>query len=132
MNIDKNEFRKYAVGHCHAQSLYVDSYISKIENSIPMAMTPYITEERELRVAQMDVFSRLMMDRIIFLGAAVDDNIANIIQAQLLFLMSFPIAAARQLPQKWRTLIRCQMLELLQAARPFAARQALPSQTPQP
>src|SRR3984885_15197932 len=88
MNIDKNEFRKYAVGHCHAQSLYVDSYISKIENSIPMAMTPYITEERELRVAQMDVFSRLMMDRIIFLGVAVDDNIANIIQAQLLFLQS--------------------------------------------
>jgi ATP-dependent Clp protease protease subunit len=51
-------------------------------------MTPYITEERELRVSQMDVFSRLMMDRIIFLGAAVDDNIANIIQAQLLFLQS--------------------------------------------
>jgi len=51
-------------------------------------MTPYITEERELRVAQMDVFSRLMMDRIIFLGQAVDDNIANIIQAQLLFLQS--------------------------------------------
>lgn len=88
MNIDKNEFRKYAVGHCHVQSLYVDSYLSKIENSVPMAMTPYITEERELRVAQMDVFSRLMMDRIIFLGAAVDDNIANIIQAQLLFLQS--------------------------------------------
>ena len=88
MNINKNEFRKYAVGHRHVQSLHVDSYMAKVENSFPMAMTPYITEERELRVAQMDVFSRLMMDRIIFLGAAVDDNIANIIQAQLLFLQS--------------------------------------------
>jgi ATP-dependent Clp protease protease subunit len=88
MNIDKNEFRKYAVGHCHVQSLHVDSYISKTESNIRNSMTPYITEERELRVAQMDVFSRLMMDRIIFLGAAVDDNVANIIQAQLLFLQS--------------------------------------------
>jgi len=88
MNIDKNEFRKYAVGHRHVQSLQVDQYITKVESTIPYAMTPYITEERELRVAQMDVFSRLMMDRIIFLGAAVDDNIANIIQAQLLFLQS--------------------------------------------
>ena len=88
MKIDKNEFRKYAVGHCHVQSLHVDSYISKTESSITASMTPYITEERELRVAQMDVFSRLMMDRIIFLGAAVDDNVANIIQAQLLFLQS--------------------------------------------
>jgi ATP-dependent Clp protease protease subunit len=88
MNIDKNEFRKYAVGHRHVQSLQVDNYVARIENSIPMAMTPYITEERELRVAQMDVFSRLMMDRIIFLGEAIDDNTANIIQAQLLFLQS--------------------------------------------
>ena len=88
MKIDKNEFRKYAVGHCHVQSLHVDSYIAKTESGITASMTPYITEERELRVAQMDVFSRLMMDRIIFLGAAVDDNVANIIQAQLLFLQS--------------------------------------------
>jgi ATP-dependent Clp protease protease subunit len=88
MKIDKNEFRKYAVGHRHVQSLVVDDYISKTESLITASMTPYITEERELRVAQMDVFSRLMMDRIIFLGAAVDDNVANIIQAQLLFLQS--------------------------------------------
>jgi ATP-dependent Clp protease, protease subunit len=88
MNINKNEFRKYAVGHCHVQSLLVDNYISKTESNISASMTPYITEERELRVSQMDVFSRLMMDRIIFLGAAVDDNVANIIQAQLLFLQS--------------------------------------------
>ena len=89
MNIDKNEFRKFAVGHCHTQTLPLDNYIASVERStIYNSMTPYITEERELRVAQMDVFSRLMMDRIIFLGAAVDDNVANIIQAQLLFLQS--------------------------------------------
>ncbi|HEY8929733.1 MAG TPA: ATP-dependent Clp protease proteolytic subunit [Mucilaginibacter sp.] len=89
MNIDKNEFRKFAEGHCHVKSAPLDHYISSVErSSIRMSMTPYITEERELRVAQMDVFSRLMMDRIIFLGTAVDDNSANIIQAQLLFLQS--------------------------------------------
>ncbi|MBS1532989.1 MAG: ATP-dependent Clp protease proteolytic subunit, partial [Bacteroidetes bacterium] len=60
MNIDKQEFRKYAVGHRHVQSLAVDQYISKTESSI-YAMTPYIIEEREMRMAQMDVFSRLMM-----------------------------------------------------------------------
>src|SRR6201991_3704044 len=89
MNIDKNEFRKFAAGHCHVKNERVDSYISSVERStLPTAMTPYITEEREMRVAQMDVFSRLMMDRIIFLGQAVDDNLANIVQAQLLFLQS--------------------------------------------
>ncbi|MGF7082513.1 ATP-dependent Clp protease proteolytic subunit [Mucilaginibacter sp. UYCu711] len=89
MNIDKNEFRKFAVGHCHVQKDRVDSYITSVENAaIPTAMTPYITEERELRVSQMDVFSRLMMDRIIFMGAPVEANIANIVQAQLLFLQS--------------------------------------------
>ena len=89
MNIDKQEFRKYAVMHHAIAGSRVDSFISGVEKSaLPMAMTPYITEEREMRVAQMDVFSRLMMDRIIFLGQAVDDNVANIIQAQLLFLQS--------------------------------------------
>jgi len=89
MNIDKNEFRKFAEGHCYVKPAPLDHYISSVERSnITMSMTPYITEERELRVAQMDVFSRLMMDRIIFLGTAVDDNSANIIQAQLLFLQS--------------------------------------------
>lgn len=89
MNIDKNEFRKFAVGHCHVQKDRVDSYITSVEKAaIPTAMTPYITEERELRVSQMDVFSRLMMDRIIFMGAPVEANIANIVQAQLLFLQS--------------------------------------------
>ncbi len=89
MNIDKNEFRKFAAGHCHVKTERIDNYIAQVERStFPTAMTPYITEERELRVAQMDVFSRLMMDRIIFLGAPVEANIANIVQAQLLFLQS--------------------------------------------
>lgn len=79
MNLLSNEFRKYAVGHCHVNGLAVDQY---------MAMTPHVMEERQLNVSQIDVFSRLMMDRIIFLGQAVDDQVANIIQAQLLFLQS--------------------------------------------
>ena len=81
---DNNEFRKYATKHKGINSLTYDSYASHISSS----MTPYIIEERQLNVAQMDVFSRLMMDRIIFLGDAIYDNIANIIQAQLLFLQS--------------------------------------------
>jgi ATP-dependent Clp protease protease subunit len=89
MNINKNEFRKYAVGHCHVNNFAVDRYIADVETAVPrMSMTPYITEEREMRVAQMDVFSRLMIDRIIFMGTPVDDHMANIIQAQLLFLQS--------------------------------------------
>ena len=89
MEIDKNEFRKYAVKHHRIGSQHVDKFIGRVEKSaIPMSMTPYIIEERSLNVAQMDVFSRLMMDRIIFLGDAIYDNIANIIQAQLLFLQS--------------------------------------------
>ncbi|PWG80090.1 ATP-dependent Clp endopeptidase proteolytic subunit ClpP [Pararcticibacter amylolyticus] len=89
MNIDKNEFRKYAVKHHRIGSQHVDSFIARVEkNALPMSMTPYIIEERQLNVAQMDVFSRLMMDRIIFLGDAIYDSNANIIQAQLLFLQS--------------------------------------------
>jgi ATP-dependent Clp protease protease subunit len=87
MNIDRHEFRKYAVKHHRIGSQHVDSYIGKVA-AIPTAMTPYITEERQLNVAQMDVFSRLMMDRIIFLGEPVGDRMANIIQAQLLFMQS--------------------------------------------
>ena len=74
------EFHKYAVKHKGINSLFVDQYVN--------SMTPYITEERKLNVAQMDVFSRLMMDRIIFLGTGIDDQIANIVTAQLLFLES--------------------------------------------
>ena len=89
MNIDKNEFRNYAVKHHRIGGHHVDNYIGRVQNaSLPSAMTPYIIEERQLNVAQMDVFSRLMMDRIIFLGDAIYDSNANIIQAQLLFLQS--------------------------------------------
>jgi len=93
--IDKNEFRKYAVKHHRINSIYVDKYIANVDRSrmpsgivSPNGMTPYIIEERPLNISQLDVFSRLMMDRIIFLGDAIYDNIANIIQAQLLFLQS--------------------------------------------
>ncbi|WP_442588071.1 ClpP family protease [Pedobacter sp. AW31-3R] len=87
MDIRDNEFRKYAVKHHRIGSQHVDRYLGRTLH-IPKNMTPYITEERQLNVAQMDVFSRLMMDRIIFLGEPVADRMANIIQAQLLFLQS--------------------------------------------
>ena len=82
------EFRKFAVSHFGMSGNTFDQYARQLERTVSMSMTPYITEERQLNVAQMDVFSRLMMDRIIFLGNAVDDRVANIIQAQLLFLQS--------------------------------------------
>jgi ATP-dependent Clp protease protease subunit len=89
MKIDKKEFRNYAVKHHRINSIQVDNFISRVENrTIPGNVTPYIIEERQLNVAQMDVFSRLMMDRIIFMGDAIYDSVANIIQAQLLFLQS--------------------------------------------
>ena len=79
MNYGK-EFKKFATKHQGISSMHYDQLVSSV--------TPYIIEERQLNVAQMDVFSRLMMDRIIFLGTAIDDYVANIIQAQLLFLES--------------------------------------------
>jgi len=86
-NFDSNEFRKYAVKHKGISSLAVDDYISAVSR-VPVGMTPNIIEERQMNVAVMDVFSRLMMDRIIFLGTGIDDYVANIITAQLLFLES--------------------------------------------
>lgn len=81
--MDHNEFRKYAVKHMGISSLTLDRFNSSVSN-----LSPMIIEERHLNVATMDVFSRLMMDRIIFLGVPIDDYVANIIQAQLLFLES--------------------------------------------
>jgi ATP-dependent Clp protease protease subunit len=81
---DNNEFRKYAVKHKGLSSMAVDQYSAAMSGYI----NPTIIEERQLNVAQMDVFSRLMMDRIIFLGVPIDDTVANIIQAQMLFLES--------------------------------------------
>jgi len=83
MNSSK-EFKNFAVKHHGISSLTLDKYNSAYGNYI----SPTIIEERQMNVAQMDVFSRLMMDRIIFLGVPIDDYVANIIQAQLLFLES--------------------------------------------
>lgn len=85
--MDSNEFRKYAVKHRGISGNTFDSYTSYISGQ-PQALTPYIIEERPMNVAQMDVFSRLMMDRIIFMGEPVNDHVANIVTAQLLFLES--------------------------------------------
>lgn len=80
-----NDFRKFAVHHLGMNGLALDQYTSQVSDSY---ISPTIIEERKLNVAQMDVFSRLMMDRIIFLGTQVDDYTANVIQAQLLYLDS--------------------------------------------
>jgi ATP-dependent Clp protease protease subunit len=85
MSMTNNEFRKYAVHHRGISSLTLDRYSSVYGAGY---ISPTIIEERQLNVATMDVFSRLMMDRIIFLGVPIDDYVANIIQAQLLFLES--------------------------------------------
>ena len=79
-----NDFRNYAVKHHGISSLHVDKYMSAVSDYL----TPYIIEERPMNITQLDVFSRLMKDRIIFLGVPIDDDVANIIQAQLLFLES--------------------------------------------
>jgi ATP-dependent Clp protease protease subunit len=84
MNL-KKEFRSFATKHHGVNSLYFDKILNKMT---PTNLTPNIIEERQMNVVAMDVFSRLMMDRIIFLGTGVDDYVANIIQAQLLFLES--------------------------------------------
>tara|TARA_B110000003_G_scaffold155191_1_gene155829 strand:- start:674 stop:1345 length:672 start_codon:yes stop_codon:yes gene_type:complete len=75
------EFSKFATLDKGISSMHLQDYVQS-------SLTPYIIEERSLNVAQMDVFSRLMMDRIIFLGTGINDQVANIVQAQLLFLES--------------------------------------------
>ena len=81
----KKDFRDFSVKHLGNSGLATDQYMGMygLNN-----LTPYIMEERRLNVAQMDVFSRLMMDRIIFLGTGINDQVANIVTAQLLFLES--------------------------------------------
>ena len=79
-----DDFRKYATKHLGMNGLALDKYVDITSSYI----SPTIIEERQLNVAQMDVFSRLMMDRILFLGTQVDDYTANVIQAQLLYLDS--------------------------------------------
>ena len=85
----KNEFEKFATGHCGVNPMTLQGYSRTADAYI----NPTIIEERKLNVASMDVFSRLMMDRIIFLGVPIDDDVANIIQAQLLFLSSADASA---------------------------------------
>jgi ATP-dependent Clp protease protease subunit len=79
------EFKNYAIKDQGINSMYYDKIMSTM---YPSAMTPNIIEERQLNAIAMDVFSRLMMDRIIFLGTGINDQVANIVQAQLLFLES--------------------------------------------
>jgi ATP-dependent Clp protease protease subunit len=83
----KDEFRKFATKHMGMSSMHLDKYM---ETSVPNinGFTPQVIEERQMNVVGMDVFSRLMMDRIIFMGVPVNDYVANVIQAQLLFLES--------------------------------------------
>ena len=87
---DKNEFRKYATKHLNISSTLLDDYTKHNVNAFSQiqATTPYVIEERKMNATVLDVFSRLLMDRIIFLGTPVTDQIANIIQGQLLFLES--------------------------------------------
>lgn len=82
----KKEFNDYAVKHRGISSATLHNY-TQYQNQVTN-LTPYIIEERPLNVASMDVFSRLMMDRIIFMGEAVNDYVANIVTAQMLFLES--------------------------------------------
>ena len=81
--MQNNEFRKFATKHLGMNGHTLDKFVAAQGNYY---VSPTILEERQLNVTQMDVFSRLMMDRIIFLGTPIDDYVANVIQAQLLFL----------------------------------------------
>lgn len=86
----KNEFLNYANRHHGMSRMHLEKFVDHTKASIPNIknFTPSVVEERQLNMVQMDVFSRLMMDRIIFLGLPVDDYVANVIQAQLLFMES--------------------------------------------
>ena len=85
--MSSNEFKKYATKHIGIPTTMLESYM-KTSSMQVTNFTPYIIEERQLNAQALDVFSRLMMDRIIFLGTPIDDYVANVIQAQLLFLDS--------------------------------------------
>ena len=111
----RKEFKDFAIKHHGINSMYYDKIVS--------SMTPYIIEERQLNVAQMDVFSRLMMDRIMFLGTAINDSVANVIQAQLLFLQkqsiqseTFKCISIHQVEAympDWEFTILCSLLHLM-------------------
>ncbi|PHI21538.1 ATP-dependent Clp protease proteolytic subunit [Lewinellaceae bacterium SD302] len=89
--IPQNEFMKYATKHLGMSSMHLENYANHIGNvAAPNinGFTPNVIEERSMNIAALDVFSRLMMDRIIFMGVAVNDYVANVVTAQLLFLES--------------------------------------------
>ncbi len=83
----QDEFKKYATKHLNMNSMHLEKYMKTSAPNIH-AFTPQVIEERQMNIVGMDVFSRLMMDRIIFMGVPVNDYVANVIQAQLLFLES--------------------------------------------
>jgi ATP-dependent Clp protease protease subunit len=85
--INPNEFKKYATQHMGMSTMHLEKYMA---TSVPRidGFTPQVIEERQMNVVGMDVFSRLMMDRVIFMGVSVSDYVANVVQAQLLFLES--------------------------------------------
>ncbi|MDX1410433.1 MAG: ATP-dependent Clp protease proteolytic subunit, partial [Saprospiraceae bacterium] len=85
--MNQNEFYKYATKHLGMSGMHLEKYMTGTGQEIT-GFTPHVIEERQLNVVGMDVFSRLMMDRIIFMGVPVNDYVANVVQAQLLFLES--------------------------------------------
>ena len=105
MNTD---FRNYAVHHLGRNGLALDQYINSANSILNSYISPTILEERQLNVTQMDVFSRLMMERIIFLGTAVDDYSANVIQAQLLYLDSSDPGK-----EEWVFMILCNIYQVM-------------------
>ncbi len=87
---NENEFKKYAVKHLGMSNMHLENYMEKSTAGVPniQGFTPHVIEERQMNIGVFDVFSRLMMDRIIFMGVPVNSYVANVIQAQLLFLES--------------------------------------------
>jgi ATP-dependent Clp protease protease subunit len=83
----QDEFKKYATKHLGMNSMHLEKYMNTTVPNI-RSFTPTVIEERQMNIVGMDVFSRLMMDRIIFLGVPINDYVANVVQAQLLFLES--------------------------------------------
>jgi ATP-dependent Clp protease protease subunit len=87
---DQNEFKKYATKHLGMSSMHLENYMDKSTAAAPniQGFTPNVIEERSMNIVGLDVFSRLMMDRIIFMGVPVNSYVSNVIQAQMLFLES--------------------------------------------
>ena len=112
-----DDFRKYATKHLGMNGMVLDDVIK----SQAGYLNPYILEERQLNVTQLDVFSRLMMDRIIFLGTQVDDYTANTLQAQLLYLdsvdpgkdISISTLRAEVYMPDWAFMIRCSLFQVM-------------------